>query len=198
MFCFWNVFSRPRRCRLDTISIWFWSTSVNLQQVLYALVQAVRKYIPIVKTSGFFQHQEKIWPLENQNQTWNEKKWYKIDFKSFWNVWSKMKTINIVLIATPKVSKNRWDLKKIGSQNSFVLNLKTFFFLFSRSKMGLMESWHFCLYKMCWNTSKFRCSYIQSEKCEFRFVDATSSRGNSRFFYINIKYPFSMIHAGHN
>jgi len=26
------------------------------------------------------------------------------------------------------------------------------------------------------NTSKFGCSYFQSEKCKFRFMDATSSR----------------------
>ena len=45
--------------------------------------------------------------------------------------------------------------------------------------MGFVESWHFCLYKMCWNTSKFGCSYLQSEKCKFRFMDTTSSRGNA-------------------
>lgn len=37
--------------------------------------------------------------------------------------------------------------------------------------MGVMESWYFLMYSLCWHSQKLGCTYFESEVGEFGYLD---------------------------
>ena len=52
--------------------------------------------------------------------------------------------------------------------------------------MGFVESWHICVYNLCWNSPKFRGAYFKSKVRKLGRMDTGTSQGNQFMVFLKI------------